>query len=190
MEDINVSDAKTLIIKLNQLNNDESSIFGSNLWEILDTMHILFEDEDITEEEHGSEIKEFDILVKDSMKAINPECEDIYNGFLAYFTDESAKQNLIDKVRDRIDENWQNISKTLKECLEDFTDDFDDDIMQEVIVNIYIQEVENRSIGSIELLSLFDEEHISQDSSFIERVYYDYSARVEDENDDSEENEN
>jgi hypothetical protein len=182
MENIEVSDARTLIIKLNQLSITKKSLLGSTLWEILDIMDIYNHDKDLSlidEEFKEKDYKKFDESVIYTMKVINPDCKDPYNEFLSYFTDHSMYLKLLRKVQTRINENWENISKVFHK----YINKFDNDIMYEIVQKIYNKEISKYSIGSIELDSLFTENHISQDSSFIEHIYCSYHDRVKENED-------
>ena len=182
MENIEVSDARTLIIKLNQLSTTKKSLLGSTLWEILDIMGIYNYEEDlnlIDEEFDEEDFKKFDESVIYTMKLINPDCKDPYNEFLSYFVKHSMYSKLLLKVQTRINENWENISKVLHK----YINKFDNDIMYEIVQKIYNEEISKYSIGSIELDSLFTENHISRDSSFIEHIYCSYHDKVKEDED-------
>ncbi len=174
---MDIKDAKSLMTALHKLyiedenNNSKTTIYidGS-----LKSCKIFIDKiDDITEED----LKNVDEIVNKYMKIFEPDSKNSYYDFYTYFGCQEKINELKDRVKNKIESNWENISKVLHERIDSVIGVFDEEKMRNLVIDFHLLFVKVYSFTTLEVKALFSENHYCTDTSPMEALCGEYEEK-------------
>lgn len=111
------------------------------------------------------------------MKMFETDSKNHNKDFYTYFASQEKINEFKDRVKQRIESNWKNISKVLHESIDSTIGVFDEEKMRKLVIEFNMSSAENYVFTTLEIEALFSEDHYCTDTSPMEALSGEYEDR-------------